>query len=419
MEHGDTSRWWRGPALIFSVLALLILVAVTCSKSHKTYEETVEDIKAEPTSPQIAVRPARGIVIDSHTHISPRAIPKTLYTMDDNGIAALVNLSGGSGLEFDNNLRAFRPVKDRIVLAANLDWRWLMKPQRFGEANAALLREQVSRGAVALKIYKGLGLYYPNPARRPMQRRFDAVSGRESITWDDPEKPDDLLRVDSPLLDQVWETCADLGIPVIIHTGDPKAFFEPLTPDNERYEELGVHPAWSFAGPQYPRWQELLQQFENLLLRHPDTTFIGVHFGNAAEEPERVARMLDTYPNLYIDIAARVPEFGRHDAQTMRKFFITYQNRILFGTDLSVSPRNYMLGSPDGTVKTRQDAKKYFDDHWAYLETDAKHIDNPTPIQGRWKIDAINLPPGVLDKIYNKNAVRLFPGLAPAISGER
>ena len=103
----------------------------------------------------------------------------------------------------------------------------------------------------------------------------------------------------------------------------------------------------------------------------------------------------------------------------MRKFFIKYQDRILFGTDLSVSPRNYMLGSPDGTIKTRQDARKYFNDHWAYLETDATGIDNPTPIQGRWKIDAINLPPEVLDKIYSKNAVRLFPGLAPALSGER
>ena len=405
--------------MILGVFVGLIIIAITCSKTHQTYEEKVKEIAAEPTSPKITIKPSRGVVIDAHTHINANAIPKTIQAMDDSGIAGLVNLSGGSGIGFDLNVQAFHPVRDRMVLAANLDWRWLMEPQRFGEANAALLREQVARGAVALKIYKALGLYYPNPETNPMRRYFDELRGREGITWDDPQKPGDLLRIDTPLLDPVWETCAELNIPVYIHVGDPKAFFQPPTPDNERYEELGEHPNWSFSGPQYPSWQELLQQFEHILLRHPDTVFIGVHFGNAAEEPERVARMLETYPNLYIDIAARIPEFGRHNAKLIRKFFVTYQDRILFGTDFSVSTRNYMLGSPDGTVKTRDDAKRYFKDHWAYLETDAKQIDNPTPIQGRWKIDAINLPPDVLQKIYSTNALKLFPSLKHLHTGQR
>ena len=103
-------------------------------------------------------------------------------------------------------------------------------------------------------------------------------------------------------------------MPVVIHVGDPKAFWKPPTPDNERYDELKAHPEWSFYGQPVPSWAELFAAFERLVARHPKTTFIGVHFGNDPEDPARVAQLLDKHPNLVLDTAARVPEIGRQPA---------------------------------------------------------------------------------------------------------
>jgi hypothetical protein len=96
------------------------------------------------------------------------------------------------------------------------------------------------------------------------------------------------LRVDDPMLDPIFERASSLHLVVLIHSGDPRAFFEPNTPANERWDELRAHPAWSFADPIYPRWTEILDEFERRVLRHPGLRFIGAHFGNAAEEPDRV-----------------------------------------------------------------------------------------------------------------------------------
>ena len=125
-------------------------------------------------------------------------------------------------------------------------------------------------------------------------------------------------------------------MPVAIHIGDPKAFWKPVSPENERWDELRVHPEWSFAGPGIPSWQQLYDAFERLVARHKKTTFIGVHFGNDPEDPDNVARMLDKYPNFFIDTAARVPEIGRHPQEKMRRFYAKYQDRVLFGTDTGI-----------------------------------------------------------------------------------
>ena len=115
-----------------------------------------------------------------------------------------------------------------------------------------------------------------------------------------------------------------LGMPIAIHTGDPKAFWQPPTPDQRALRRAARAPGWSFYGAPVT-WQELYAQFERRVARHPKTTFIGVHFGNDPEDPDDVGAMLDEHTNMYIDTAARVPEIGRvdanHDAERMRAFF--------------------------------------------------------------------------------------------------
>jgi predicted TIM-barrel fold metal-dependent hydrolase len=327
--------------------------------------------------------------IDAHTHVAPFGIGLLHALMDRYGIAHVVNLSGmwpGHGLE--EQLHAARQ-SGRITVFCNLDWR-APERARFAGEQVALLRRAKALGARGLKIPKGLGLGFVWTDRTP-------------------------IAVDDPALDRIFEEAGALDMPVAIHTGDPKAFWQEPGPGNERYDELIAHPAWSFHGQPVPSWQELFDAYARRVARHPKTKFVGVHFGNDPEDPGEVARMLARLPNLYVDTAARVPEIGRRHA---REVFERFADRILFGTDLAVGRgrEDLMLGSSGTEPPSDADIERFFLSHWRYFETRDWQFDHPTPIQGRWKIDGIGLPRELLEKIYWKNAARL---LGIALQSER
>ena len=192
-------------------------------------------------------------------------------------------------------------------------------------------------------------------------------------------------------LDPIWQTAAELNIPVLIHIADPVAFFLPLDATNERWEELQAHPDWHFPSPPYQSFLTIMSQFENLVARHPTTTFIGAHVGCYAENLNWVATMLDRYPNYYIDISARISELGRQP-YSARRFFLDYSDRILFGTDAGPSLDAYNV-------------------YYRFLETDDEYFSydgEAIPTQGRWSIYGLFLPDEVLYKVYRRNALRLL-----------
>jgi predicted TIM-barrel fold metal-dependent hydrolase len=324
--------------------------------------------------------------VDVHTHFGPEAVPRVIELMDAHGIDVVVNLSGGTperGLA--EQLEAAQTKPGRILVFANLEWRYPLLGPGYGEAMAKDLERAKGMGAVGLKIPKGLGIGFTDYRR-------------------------ELIAVDEPELDPVFEMAGKLGMPVAIHTGDPVAFWQPPTKDNERFAELSAHPGWSFYDKPVPPWEDLFAALERRIARHPNTTFIAVHFGNAPEYPDRVAKLLDTYPNLYIDTAARIPEIGRHDPAKMRELFEKYQDRILFGTDLGVGRRRFdlMLGSTGKERPTQRDVDHFFASTWRYLETSDRGFAHPTPIQGDWTIDGIGLSRGALRKVYGDNARRIL-----------
>lgn len=363
-------------------VAALALATLGCKPSAPRPNEPTPQKQAVTEAPSALPR------VDVHLHIDLRAVKDALEILKEQHIVVGLNASGGEpgrGLELSQEVA--RRSRGALQPLCNVALFGFDDP-RYPAYVADTLQRCVVLGGKGVKIPKllGLGLTDAQGALAP---------------------------VDDPRLDVLFDTAGKLGLPVLIHSGDPKAFFQPPTPDNERYEELRVHPGWSFYGngpdgKPWPSWTELLDQHERRVARHPDTIFLGAHFGNAAEDPDRVARMLDRYPNYVIDTAARVPEFGRHDPARMRKFFMKYQDRILFGSDLGVGREGLTLGSGGEKPGTRAESRDFFARQFLYFETPGRHMPSPTPIQGNWTIDGVDLPLAVLKKVYAENAARVF-----------
>ena len=195
--------------------------------------------------------------------------------------------------------------------------------------------------------------------------------------------------MDDERLAPIFDKAAELGIPVMFHTADPDAFFLPIDEKNERFEELAAHPGWGFYGAQYSKTQ-LLDQRDRVIARHPKTTFVAAHVGESSENLDRAAKLLETYPNVFIDISARASELGRQP-YSAREFFIRFADRILFGADLLPEESMYRL-------------------YFRFLETADEYFEYPSHAsrQGRWNIYGLHLPEDVLRKVYRGNALRLL-----------
>lgn len=339
--------------------------------------------------PDAASAPGR-VVIDSHVHVTPSMVglATALQVFERAGVGRFVVKSAGAvgSPRYRATLAMQRVLGDRMRAFAVLDWEGVEHPD-FARRQLPALEQMRRDGIVGIKIFKNLGLALRD------------ADGR-------------LIPPDDPRLDELFEACGRLGLILAWHVADPVAFFEAPTPENERWDELKEAPQWSFHGGDFPTHAELMAAQERRIARHPKTTFLLIHFGNNAENPDYVEHLLETYPNVYTDTSARIPEFGRHPADRVRALFLKYQDRILFGSDFIAEGDGAMqLGSAwhvPNALPGLDDAVEFYARHWRYFETAERQIDHPTPIQGRWKVDAIHLPPEVLHKFYVGNAERLL-----------
>ena len=323
-------------------------------------------------------------VIDVHVHIHPQAAAAFLQVMDANHVQRVINLGTLEALDipFEEGMRVYRETMGkRLVYFWTPDFRDVSPG--CGERMADELERCVAAGAAGLKIFKDLGLRYK-----------DAVGN--------------LVPVDDERLDPLWAKAGEIGVPVLIHTADPVAFFQPLSEANERWEELQAHPDWHFGVPGFPDHDTLLEQRNRVIERHAATTFICAHLGNYPENLAYVESCLQRYPNFFVDTSARIGEIGRHPAQVARAFFLRHRDRVLFGTDQVVgwSSADNKVGKAPGAYKL------YYDAHWRFFETDETQMAYPGyPLQGRWKVNAIGLPDEVLEQLYFGNAQRVVPAL--------
>jgi predicted TIM-barrel fold metal-dependent hydrolase len=303
-----------------------------------------------------------------------------LAVMDRKGLRAGVNLTGGFGRGLEQALAAFDlACPGRFHTCTEPMWSEWQDP-RYPQLQADAIEKAARAGAKGLKISKTLGLF--------LRER-----GREGP----------LVKVDDRRFDPMWEAAAAHHLPVYIHVSDPEAFFLPIDCTNERWDELGHHPDWSFHGKDFPSHRELMEARDRVLARHPKTLFVGLHVGHDAENLPFVSESLDRFANLTVEMGARIGELGRQP-RASRKFFETYQDRIFFGTD-AVPP-------PDGESTPQQVFKdELYEIYYRFLETEDEYFDYapaPDPPQGRWRIYGIGLPDGILKKVYHENAERLL-----------
>ena len=336
---------------------------------------------------------SRFPLIDFHTHITNSAksvrgvslasartyaaTPKELLdVMDRKNIRAMVNLTGGYGDGLSEVIAKYdRAFPGRFYSFTEPCYERFKEPN-YPKIQADLIEQAHRQGARGLKILKTLGLYL-----------------RENIT------SGELVKIDDPRFDPMWDACEQLSMPVAIHISDPVAFFTPTDRFNERYEELNNHPDWSFYGKDFPTNAELIAARNRVFARHPKTRFVTLHVGNFSESLANVAENLERYPNMSADIAARIGELGRQP-RTVRKFIEKYQDRILFGTD----------ATPHGDRFPQQVfGDQLYEIYYRFLETEDEYFDYAPagiPPQGRWRIYGIDLPESVLRKLYFENAAR-------------
>jgi predicted TIM-barrel fold metal-dependent hydrolase len=378
------------PSRTSAVLALLLaLLPASCERLRLP-----PDRKPAATAPAKPYSPlGNGLrIIDSHVHITPLPEPMNLALriFSRVGVEKFAVKSAGVPGEprYEATVKLARALGEKMAYFTNLDWDGIDDPG-WGEREAARLEQAMKEGASGLKIFKALGL------------GVRTADGK-------------LLKIGDPRLEPIWSRAAKTGAIVAWHVADPVAFFKPIDKNNERYDELKLAPEWSFHGQDFPSYGELMKAFETVVHTHPKTTFLGIHLASYPEDLDAAARLLDRCPNLHVDISARVPEIGHHPAEKARAFFLKYQDRILFGTDLIVTSNGMQLGSVSEKPPELEDALRFYASHRQYFETADRQIAHPTPIQGRWKVDAINLPRAALQKLYYDNADRLIFALRRA-----
>jgi len=326
--------------------------------------------------PEHIITKAKYPVIDAHNHLSPNnhvgvttTAEDLLAKMEEFNIRMIVDLDGKLGPDGERQLEMMEKYPDKFLTFVRVDFSKLEEPDFADQINKRV-DEYVRRGAGGIKFLKELGLNVQDSTGKYV-------------------KPCD------PRLKCIWEAAERHDIPVLIHIGDPMAFFDPIDEFNERYEELIHHPSWSFADPKFYRFDELVESGKTLLRNNPNTRFIIPHIGGIAEDLARVGEMLDEFPNMYIDTSERIAELGRQP-YSARKFIIKYQDRIIYGTDLVPNA---------GNVIPNYRFFETYDEYFHYNNWDEHH-------QGRWMIYGIGLPDEVLRKLYFENALKVIPKLA-------
>jgi len=362
----------------FNILHIYSLIFLFSSLQLQAQEMSFEEYNPKSTLvvPKNEIKKAKYPFIDVHSHqrsMSAQSLEALVKEMNTLNEAIMVNLSGGSGkrlAESIKNINATHP--NRFVVFANVDFDGVGRPE-WTENAVKQLASDVANGAKGLKVFKGLGL-----------RNRDSDGKR--------------LAVDDSRLDAIWAKCGELGIPVLIHSADPKSFWDDMNSENERWLELKTRPRRKRSDTDPAPWQQIIDEQHRMFKKHPNTQFINAHMGWYANNLGKLGALLDEIPNMNVGIAAVIAELGRQP-KNAREFFIKYQDRILFGKD-SWRPEE-------------------FPTYFRVLETGDEYFPYYKKYHAFWAMYGLDLPDEVLRKVYYGNALKLIPDLDKSLFPEQ
>lgn len=349
----------------FAIVIAFLTMGIVSSQ-EMSFEEY------NPTStlvvPGEVIKKAKYPFIDVHGHqyrMPTQDLAPVIAAMDTLNLQIMVNLSGRSGDELQQSVKNIADhYPNRFVVFANINFDGVGS-EGWTEQAVNQFEQDVKNGARGLKIYKSLGMY-----------NKDSNGNR--------------IAIDDPRLDPIWDKCAELGVPVLIHSADPKSFWDDLDANNERWLELKTHPRRKRSDTDPAPWEQIIEEQHSMFKKHPNTTFINAHMGWYANDLGTLGQLLDELPNMNVGIGAIIAELGRQP-RFAKAFFIKYQDRILFGKDSWV-PEEFPT-----YFRVLESADEYFPYHKKY--------------HAFWPMYGLDLPDEVLKKVYYKNALRIVPGL--------
>lgn len=361
-------KWWIAFPLFLLFLGLTYWII-----GKIQYRSNVMDVEEySPVStlkvPEHKPTQAKYPFIDVHNHqftMPIQNLDKLVAEMDELNMKVMVNLSGFRGKYLEWALdNVNEKYSSRFILFLNINFEEL-DDEGWPDNTLQLMEEARKLGINGLKVYKNLGLT-------------------------EKDNEGNRIAVDDPRLDPIWAKCGELGIPVLIHTGEPNAFWSPKDKYNERWLELKQYPSRYKDPAKNPSFDEVMNEQHNVFRRHPNTKFINAHLGWYGNDLEQLGKLMDELPNMYTEIGAVIAELGRQP-RTARSWLIKYQDRVMMGKD---------------TYK-----KEEYYTYFRVLETADEYFDYYRKRHAHWKMYGLDLPDTVLQKIYYKNALKVIPGI--------
>ena len=356
---------------------LLLLGALLLAAALPAFGQDVQNMTVEAYEPRSTLKVPGGPVtrakfpfVDAHGHLrgsDPARIDSMVEEMDRMNMAVFVNLSGGSGERLKANLAGTKGRHPgRFVAYANVDFSGIGQPG-WGKKAAAQLQADFDAGAQGLKIYKNLSMFQTD------------IHGKR-------------VAADDPRIAPVWDKAGELGIPVLIHVGEPSAFWDPWDEHNERWLELKMFPnRRRDDAARFASFEQTMSEQHNLFRNHPDTTFINAHLGWLGNDLARLGKLLDELPNVYTELGAVLAELGRQPI-TGAAFMERYQDRVLMGKDSWDPIEGYHV-------------------YFRVLETRDEYFDYYRKRHAHWKMYGLGLSDEVLEKVYFRNALKIIPGI--------
>ncbi|MEQ8560198.1 MAG: amidohydrolase family protein [Cytophagales bacterium] len=373
MKRFFTKYWWLAYpiTLVFLILTYWLIGKIQYRLNVMDIEEYEPKsvLKVEEHHPTKAKFP----FIDVHNHqftMPVQDLDKLVKEMDELNMAVMVNLSGfrGKFLEWSlENVNENYP--DRFVLFMNIDFEKI-DDKNWPDETLAMMEMAVSYGVKGLKVYKSLGLT-------------------------DRDSEGNRIKVDDERLDPIWSKCGELGIPVLIHSGEPSPFWLPKDKYNERWLELKQYPSRYKDPKKNPTFEEIMAEQHNVFRKHRNTIFIDAHLGWYGNDLKKMGGILDEMPSVYTELGAVLAELGRQP-RSARKWMIKYQDRVMMGKDI-------------------YDKEEYYT-YFRVLETYDEYFDYYRKRHAHWKMYGLGLPDSVLKKVYFQNAYNVIPGIDSSLS---